>query len=60
MAKRGAEIEEIEEVEGPEEEDSGGGLEVGLIIATTLALIVGIVVGLRELGVHYGTGPFAN
>ena len=60
MAKR-QEIEEIEEVEGVEEEAAqGGGLELGIVLATTLALIVGIVAGLKELGAHYGVGPFAG
>jgi len=60
MAKRQA-IDEIEEVEGEEEEaEAGGGLELGLVLATTLALIAGLVVGFRELGAHYGIGPFAG
>lgn len=57
MAKRQA-IDEIEEVEGEEEAGNGSGLETGLILATTLALIVGMVVGLYELGLHYAIGPF--
>lgn len=59
MAKRQA-IDEIEEVEGEEEAAEGGGLELGLVLATTLALIAGLVVGFRELGAHYGIGPFAG
>lgn len=59
MAK--AKIEEIEEVEAAEEEAKPGpSLEMGLIVATTIALVVGIVVGLNELGSHYGVGPFAG
>ena len=48
---------DYEEVE-TEEEAGSGGLEMGIIITTTLALIAGIVVGLYELGTHYGAGPF--
>ncbi len=56
MAKR--DIDEIEEVD--EEEVSGGGLETGLIVATFVALVIGIVIGFKELGAHYGVGPFAG
>ncbi|MFH0943770.1 MAG: hypothetical protein V2A76_01115 [Planctomycetota bacterium] len=59
MAKRQA-IDEIEEVEGEEEAEAGGGLELGLVLATTLALIAGLAVGFKELGLHYGIGPFAG
>lgn len=57
MAKRAKQIEEFEEVDDVEETASGG-LETGLIFATTLALLAGVVMGLMELGKHYGTGPF--
>lgn len=60
MAKRRQAIEEIEEVEEAEAEATGGGLELGLVVVTTIALIAGLVVGFRELGVHYGIGPFAG
>lgn len=59
MAKRQA-VDEIEEVEGEEEAAEGGGLELGLVLATTLALLAGLVVGFKELGAHYGIGPFAG
>ena len=59
MAKR-QDIEVIEEVEVDEETEERGGLELGLILATTIALIAGLVVGFRELGAHYGVGPFAG
>lgn len=58
MAKRAKQVEEFEEVEEAPE-SSGGGLETGLIFATTMALIAGVVMGLMELGKHYATGPFA-
>ncbi|MBI4882221.1 MAG: hypothetical protein HY812_21545 [Planctomycetes bacterium] len=59
MAKRQQAVEEIEEVAGAEEEAGpGGGLELGLVLATTLTLLAGLVTGLVELGVHYGAGPF--
>lgn len=55
---------EVEEVEVVEEEDevapTGGGMEFGLVIATTLALVLGIVLGLLELGRHYDAGPFGG
>lgn len=57
MAKRGSQIEEFEEVED-DGAAAGGGLETGVIFATTMALIAGIVMGLMELGKHYGAGPF--
>ncbi len=59
MAKRQA-IDEIEEVEGEEDVATGGGLELGLVLATTLALVAALVVGFKELGAHYGIGPFAG
>ena len=57
MAKRAAQIETYEEVDGPEEE-AGNGLEFGLIMATFLVLLVGTVAGMMELGNAYGVGPF--
>ena len=52
--------DDIEEIEGEEESSGGSGLETGLIFATFLALVIGMVVGFRELGIHYGVGPFAG
>lgn len=60
MAKRQAVVEEIEEVEGPEESSGGAGIEMGIIIATFLALCCGLFLGFKELGAHYGVGPLAG
>lgn len=60
MAKRqAAAVEEIEEVEG-EEEAANGGMEMGIIIATFLALCCALFLGFKELGAHYGVGPLAG
>ena len=58
MAKR--QMEEMEEVEGGEEASGGGGLEMGIIIATFIALCCGLFFGFKELGAHYGIGPLAG
>lgn len=61
MAKRARAAQRIEEVEEVEEtEAAGNGIELGLVIATTIALVAALVLGFRELGVHYGIGPFAG
>ena len=55
MAKRPADEVENEAVveEAPE---TGPSLETGLIITTTIVLLVAMVVGLMELGNSYGSG----
>lgn len=59
MAKRGAEDEmELEAVDDGAEAEGGMSLEDGLIFATTIALVIGIVVGLMELK-NYGAGLLA-
>lgn len=59
MAKRGAEDDmELEAVDDGAEGESGMSLEDGLIFATTIALVIGIVVGLMELK-NYGAGLLA-
>ena len=56
MAKRGpADDMELEAVEDGTEAEGGLSLEDGLIFATTIALVIGIVVGLLELK-NYGAG----
>jgi len=49
----------IEDVETDEEAGNGqGALETGIVLVTAIALVFGIVLGLLELGKHYGVGPF--
>jgi len=64
MAKRRAtEVEEaqvVEVVDEVEAVEEPGSVEQGLVFATTISLVAAIVVGLMELGKHYGTGPFAG
>ncbi len=48
---------EAVEVAEVAETSSGPGIEVALIIFTTLALVVAIIAGFTELGHHYGAGP---
>ncbi len=52
-----AEAVEVTEVTEVVETSSGPGMEVALIVFTTLALVVAIIVGFTELGHHYGAGP---
>ena len=60
MAKRPAEEVEVEAAGDEEEAKPETTLETALIFGTTIALVVGIVVGLMELGKHYGAGPFGG
>ncbi|MBL8767305.1 MAG: hypothetical protein JNL94_08075 [Planctomycetes bacterium] len=48
----------IEEVETEEAGNGQGSLETGIVLVTAVALVFGIVLGLLELGKHYGVGPF--
>lgn len=48
----------IEEVEDEEAGNGQGSLETGIVLVTAIALVFGIVLGLLELGKHYGVGPF--
>lgn len=48
----------IEEVDEEEAGNGKGSLETGIVLVTAVALVFGIVLGLLELGKHYGVGPF--
>jgi hypothetical protein len=50
----------IEDVDVESNITTQSALETGIIILTSFALIVGIVLGLMELGKHYGAGPMAG
>lgn len=54
MRKEVTEVEVVEEVEGPTV-----GIDVGIIIGTTLCLLTAIVFMLMALKSHYGAGPLA-
>jgi hypothetical protein len=49
-----AEVEVVEEREGPEV-----GIDIGVIIGTTLCLMTAIVFLLMALKTHYNAGPLA-
>ncbi|MBK6941287.1 MAG: hypothetical protein IPH13_13995 [Planctomycetes bacterium] len=48
----------IEEIDEEETGNDKGSLETGIVLVTAIALVFGIVLGLLELGKHYGVGPF--
>lgn len=48
----------IEEIDEEDVGNDKGSLETGIVLVTAVALVFGIVLGLLELGKHYGVGPF--
>jgi len=53
MSQHDEPLEIIEDEGGP-----GVGVDFGIIIGTTVLLLVGVILVMVALGQHYGRGPF--